>query len=277
MLLSWPRRRVIGCVLLFGFVAGCVSFHRYRPVGVLVRDAETKQPIASATVRVSYSMGPSPMAPSGPPGQTGADGLVRLPAALFGDGLTLEATAAGYQSENRDVSLTAIERIEPPPLFGKAKERPADFVVEMYAQPAFSVELILPIAYRGLVKVEVQARDDVPLPAGQRCFRYEVSPAGEVQVRGPAVIRRVFPPSFRARYENGEELPGEMSVTKLGFRWLKQEGGKQYFVVGTENEYDGYRRDLQSDAAGSEGRSSPDGKAGGRGGRHRHSDDSSSP
>jgi hypothetical protein len=248
--------------------------HRYRPVAVLVRDAETKQPIATAEVRISYPFAGSAFVPSIATASTGSDGQARLQAAPFGDGLTLEAKAGGYLPETRDLSVLAIERLEPARLFEATERRPADFVVDLYAEPAFSVELVVPSAYRGLIKADVQIDDVAPIAARQRCFRYQVSQLGEVEVKGPALLRRIFPPTFRARYVDGKVLDGEMSLTRVGFRWVQQEGNKHYFVVGTQPEYDSFRRNLVSESSPSEGRSQESGKTGKGGGRHRRGTDS---
>ena len=67
---------------------------------------------------------------------------------------------------------------------------------------------------------------------------------GVVQVQGPPLLRRVFPPSYHARYPDGTPLGLDMDIQKVGFRWLKSEGNDHYFVVGTQPEYDDFRRHL---------------------------------
>jgi hypothetical protein len=71
---------------LLAVAPGCQAFHSYRPVPVLVRDAESKQPIPGAHVRISYPlMEPAYAPPADSSGPTGADGVARLRAAPYGE------------------------------------------------------------------------------------------------------------------------------------------------------------------------------------------------
>jgi hypothetical protein len=229
-------------VCLLAFMAGCQVLYRYRPVPVLVRDAETKKPIADAEVHLSYPLSRDSLAPFDSSERTGPDGIAHLRAAPYGDfGVRLDASAPGYMAEQQNISTEKIQKIEPAHFFETAERRPPECVVEMYAEPRFTVELIVPAGYRGLIKAEVQIQDDIPVPPGQRCFRYEVAD-GFVQVKGPGVLRRIPPPEYHARYADGTPLANEMTLLKVGFRWLRGEGKEHYFVVGTQPEYDMQRR-----------------------------------
>jgi hypothetical protein len=42
----------------------------------------------------------------------------------------------------------------------------------------------------------------------------------------------------------------KMDLMTVGFRWLKRDGDDNYFVVGTRNEYDQFRRRLAPNEAG---------------------------
>jgi len=224
--------------VLLACAAGCQVMYRYRPVPVLVRDAETKKPIADAEVHLTYPLSRDSLAPFDSSERSGADGIARLRAAPYGDfGVRLEASAAGYMTEEQTISTEFIHNIKPPHPFEAVEHRPSECVIEMYAEPRFSVELIVPVDYRGLVKAELQIEDDLPVPAGQRCFRYEMTD-GVVRIKGPAVLRRICPPEYHARYANGTPVPSEMTIFKVGFRWLRGEGPEHYFVVGTQPEYD---------------------------------------
>ena len=132
----------------------------------------------------------------------------------------------------------------------------------MYAAPGPTVELVVPVGFRGLVRVETRIQDDLPFPAGQRCFRYDVAPSGVVQVTGPAPFRRV--PTFRACYADGTPLAADAPDLDVGFRWVKSENGFEFSMVGTRTECDSLRR-----APDAGGRSSDGDKAQGRGRRGR--------
>jgi hypothetical protein len=274
----WPAGCLLYPVLLLATAPGCQTLYRYRPVPVLVRDAETKQPLPGAEVRIWYPLTRPDFAPFDSCGVTGQDGIARLRAAPYGEyGIRVDAAAPGYLSDGVDVTATALQKVEPAGWLEATEQRPAAFTVELYAEPAFAVELVVPVGYRGLVKAEVLVREDVPCPAGQRCFRYEVSPSGAVQVTIPPLLRSIFPPAYRARYADGTALGGDMDAVKVGFRWLKTDGKEQCFVVGTRTEYESFARDLLPERA-EEGSRKPDGqKGGGRGGRSRRGNPSPSP
>jgi len=199
----------------------------------------------------------------------GGDGVARLSAAPCGDiGVEVGASAAGYLSESLDLTTGAVAKLQPAGWFETVAQRPADFVVEMYSGPEFTVELVLPTGYRGLVRADVLVQDGATPTPGERCFRYDVPPSGEVVVVGPPQLRRVFPAGFHARYADGTPLGPEMDEAKVGFRWLKQDGRTNVFVVGTKPEFDGYCKGLAQDAPAAKAQSSDGSKGGGgRGGR----------
>jgi hypothetical protein len=254
--------------------SGCQTFLAQRPLAVEVRDAETKKPIAAAQVRVSYPHDRPAWAPADMTVKTQDDGIARLSAVLYGeDALAVETTAKGYLSEEIQIGAISLKEIEPAHWLEGTDHRRPNFVVDLYAEPQFTVELVLPLGYHGLVQVHVRIDDSMSLSAGQRCLRFEVPPSGVVQAQGPAPLRRVFPPSYRARYSDGPMLGIEMDIQKVGFRWLKSEGDDHYFVVGTQPEYDTCRRNSVSEQDSTGRRSSDTSKAGGRGGRHRSRSD----
>ena len=236
-------RCLLCLVFLLALIPGCQVLYRYRPVPVLVRDAETKKPIANAEVHLSYPLSRDSLAPFDSSERTGSDGVAHLRAAPYGDfGVRVEASAAGYMTDQKEVSTESIQRLEPAHPFEETTRREPQVVVEMYSEPRFAVELIVPPGYRGPIKVEIEPQEDVAVPAGQRCFRYEVVD-GFVRIKGPAlVLRRVYPSDYRARYADGTPLTGEMTLLKVGFRWLRGRDNEQYFVVGTQPEYDMQRR-----------------------------------
>jgi len=257
-----------GLVFLLALASGCQILYRYRPVPVLVRDAETKQPIAHADVHLSYPLSRDSLAPFDSVERTGADGIAHLRAAPYGDfGVRIEASAPGYLSDQISVSTEAIQHIEPAHFFEEAERRKPVFVVEMYSEPRFTVELVVPPGYRGRIRAEIEPRDDMAVPPHQRAFRYEVVD-GFVCIKGPSlVLRRVYPSDYRACYADGAPLTGEMTLQKVGFRWLGGQDKEQYFVVGTQPEYDMERRCVADEEPYSRQPAAPGAPRGGR--RHR--------
>jgi hypothetical protein len=254
---------------LFLLVAapGCQAFHMYRPVVIRAQDAETKKPIPGAEVHLTYPLALSSSGPWEPVGTTGDDGTVRLKAAPYGEaGILLDVAAPGYMTEQKSYPVEAVKVIEPSYPFESDRQRPVNFVVEMYAGPAPAVELVLPAGYRGTVRAAVRVQDDAPFTPGQRVFSYAVPPSGDVQVTGPPLLRRVHTPDFRARYADGPELSRQAKDDEIGFWCLKTEGATEYFVVGTRAEFEELRRSESADE-GKPNRSSGGGKGGGRGSR----------
>jgi hypothetical protein len=265
--LHWSVLSWAFAILQLGLGAGCQSFQSSRPFPVLLRDADTKTPVSGAQVSVSYPVSRSPLAPSESSAATSDDGIARLWVAPFGDGFAMRAAAQGYLAEDKDVAVTTIEKIAPVRLFESAEQRPPTMIIDLYREPAFSVELTIPLSYRGIIKADIDLRDGVPCPPGQRCFTYAVSPSGEVSVVGPSLLRRVPPHNYHARYADGTPLDTEMGLAKVGFRWLKQEGKQHYYVVGTQPEYEAFARELVKEES-SHHRSGDPGEGNRRGGRH---------
>jgi hypothetical protein len=249
--------------------SGCQTFFARRPLAVQVRDAETKKPIAAAEVRISYAHDRPAWAPPDTTVKTQDDGIARLWAVLYGeDVVAVESTANGYISEEMQIGALGLKDLEPAHWFEVSDPHRVNFVMDLYAEPQFTVELVLPPGYRGVVQAHVRIDEAMSWTAGQRCFRYEVPSTGDVQIQGPPPLRRVFPPSYSARYSDGATLSINMDIQKVGFRWLKSEGNDHYFVVGTQPEYDAFRRHFVSAPADTGSHSSNNSKTGGRGSRH---------
>jgi hypothetical protein len=267
MRLRWLSGCLIGPVLLLAFAPGCQALHRYRSVAILATDAETHKPIPGAEVRISYPLTQPHLAPWDSAGTTGDDGIARLRAAPYGDaGILVEVHAKGYLFEQKNLSVADVQALEPVPLLGHAEQRPAPFVLELFAAPRPSVELVVPTGFRGLVKVAVQVKDDAPQSPGQRTFRYLVPPSGDVLVTGPPLLRRVFVVDFGASYADGTPLPRSAKGEEPAFWWTQYRNGYDFFLVGTWNEYAELRRDLEKEGAGP-GRTPQAGKGQGKG-RH---------
>lgn len=276
----WNRRLVRALLLLTAIVApGCQAFYAYRPVAIQVQDAETKQPIPGAAVRISYPLVQPSQTPYEVEGATGADGIAHLRAAPYGPaGVLVEVSGKNYLLDQKTVPVTTIEAIKPAGWFEKVEKRPATVTLELYAAPRPVVELVLPAGFRGPIKAEVQVRADAPSTAGQRLFRYGVTTAGIVQVSGPALVERVLPLDYQAITADGTRLTREAKGLAMGFYAVKSEGRRLTFFVGTRAEYDALRRAELQDG-GSGGRPSLGRGSGGGGGRHggRHGQQATDP
>ncbi len=266
------RRRLNGCVcfLVLALAPGCQTLYAYRPIGILVCDAETKQPIPDAVVHISYPLVHASKAPYESIGSTAPDGVVRLQAAPFGPaGVLAEVTGKGYLFEQRTLSLGTVEALKPAGWFEKVEKRPVDLVIELYAEPRPTVELKLPPGFRGPIKGRLTVRPDVPSTPGLRTFRFDVTPAGTVEIDGPALLGHVTPFDYQAVSADGKQLLREPQGFDLGFWTLNSDGPHLNFFVGSRAEYETLRRAaLQGD--GTPGRPKMGG-GGGSGTRHNRS------
>jgi hypothetical protein len=256
-----PAQCVIALATLY-LLVGC-SMYRSRDVGVTVRDAETHEPIPNAVVQISHHH----LAGDAISEKTDGSGIARVSFKPASDESTMiEASAPGHMTEFQVVGDTTIANIPPAPLFGSPEARSADFTVDLYAGPAFGVELVVPQGYRGLLKVDLNFRDDVPVPKGQRVFSFEASANGQVKGTGPGLLRRVSASSYTARYTDGTPIGEKMDDTQVGIRWLKREEGAEVFVVGTKADFDQYRKDAGLNNTPTQSTDSSK-RGGGRGGR----------
>jgi hypothetical protein len=257
-------RRLIYGALLLALAPGCQVFRSGQTVSVLAVDAETKKPISGADVRISYPLTPAYRAPAESSGKTGEDGSAIVQAAATEEGLALEATAPGYLYEQKSLAGDVVPAPKSFFPFRAPEPHIAPLVMELYAQPGPIIDLVLPLGYRGVVRVAVEPRDNVPCPPGLRRFRFEVPPSGEVQVIGPALLRRT--PVIAASYANGVSLNPQAKDGEIGFLWVKSDGACEVYVVGTSIERDSLRRSDHKDRMN---QSSDNGqKSGGRKGRH---------
>jgi hypothetical protein len=270
----WNHRSV-RCLLypvcLLALASGCEALHGYRPVAVLVRDAETKKPIAATEVRISYPCATGTFVPQDSTGTTGDDGIARLRAAPYGElALRLDGTAKGYLSDGINLPLEGIKAIETAHWGEKVEQRPVNFVLELYAEPGPTVELVVPVGYHGLVKADVLVGEDAPCPSGQRCFSSAVPPSGVVQVALPSWCRRFGQPDFVLKSADGALLGNQPRPTEVGSWWLKRDGTTHVFLIGTQWELDAYRREAAREAG--ESLFSVGGKSGSR--HHRRGEQS---
>lgn len=221
------RALIILALLAPAGVSGCGFVHSYRTVNVHVIDAETRQPIAGADVELSYLTMLDPFAPWPSSGRTAPDGIARLRATPF-HSIHMRAKAEGYQWEDRSVTSAIIEAIN------KKEHTQPDVVFEMYAEPRATVELVVPVGYRGVIRTEFVRDEGYGLP-GQRQFSYPVPESGIVQVRGPRMLTLTWTQT-KARYADGTSLdrfPGEAEV---GFCWIQSDGDANFYVVGTKRD-----------------------------------------
>ena len=262
MRIGRPTLLLAHAALLLALGSGCQALQPYRPVLVLARDAETRQPIAGASVRVSNPGARPSVGPDTSSGVTGADGVAHLRALPRDEaGLVVEAASEGYLYEAKTLTAEAMRSIPQGRPFGMVDQSPPAVVLEMYAEPRPTVELVVPAGYRGLVKAEVRVHEDAHAQdersaarwweladakahGPQRLFRYEVGPSGVVQATGPPLL--LHDPDFRVRYADGTPATWQATDSPLGFWRLRSEGACQCLLVGTAGDYEALRHSGQA-------------------------------
>jgi hypothetical protein len=213
--------------------SGCHSLQTQPPVDVQVRDAETKAPIDGAQVRVWRSAIHSVVNS----GTTGPDGMAHLPAPPIEDSpLFFEAMARGY-----------LPRQSGQPV----EQTPSGVILEMYAEPRPSLELVVPTGYRGVVKATVRVQSDLANKPAQRQFSFPVPPSGVVAVVLPPVFLKGITPDIRFRYADGTPLLRDAKDFEVGCRWLKADPESEFvFAIGTQWEADEIRRAMKKADSG---------------------------
>jgi hypothetical protein len=224
--------RLLRIALMSLAFTGCRLTRPDPATGVLVRDAETGQPVPAAVVRVSNFVPTSGTRAPDASAPTGADGLawVRVPA-TENESAIVAVSADGY--------LPAVISLRNN---GPGADPGSRHVAEVFAGPRPTVELVLPKDYRGPIRVEVVPGDGPTTDPGLRTFRYDVPAAGLVRVEGPPVLRLLLKQDIRAVYADGSELSRNGHELDVAFRWVRSVAGGEEFVVGSKADWLAARR-----------------------------------
>jgi uncharacterized membrane protein YgcG len=269
-----PARQIANqsiCLFIAFVAGGCQTLSRDRPIGVEVVDAETKKPVPGAQVKITYPMSQTGVSLQQSTVAAGSDGVAHVKVASTSDfGIILDASADGYLHDDLNVSSASVQRISPAGMFENPDHRAANYRLELYSVPDFSIELIVPLGYHGVVRAKTKFEKDVAFPARQRRFRFEVAKSGTVELAGPAVLRQILPVDYVASFPDGNSLSKIPDDLTVGLKYWKMDGAEQLFVVGTKAEIDGFVRSSSAPSMESSTRSSGGrGNGSGSGGKRR--------
>jgi hypothetical protein len=261
------RCRLIWLVFLLPAAPGCLFAHRPPLVPIQVVDAETRQPIPGAHVRLWRPESPDASLGQESEAPTGTDGIARVRARTDNEmSVAIEVSAAGYLPADVDLPGAKLDANDP-----NEKVR-SGTTVALFAGPRPTVDFVLPAGFRGLLKADLRMQD-APAQANQRVFSGIARSDGKVVIAGSPVLSSGLGPVYRARFSDNQSLTLEPKEHETGLRFLKSEGDTRYFVVGTLEDWKSFRKSMNTDPPGSRssgGRGTGGGgggRGGGRGGR----------
>ena len=181
---------------------GCLTIYGYRDVEVTVTDAETGEPVPGATVTVGYIKGMLDLnTPKPSSGTTGATGLARVRVAKLDSRTGLTAEGPGYlQGHLRRFDDT----------IGKPQ-------VALYRAPEARLVIVLPVGYRGLVKVErVPVPQAVPVTPGKRELRFTLGAGALIRIEATPLIEDHIWRDFQFEDFEGRRIPIDARHTPAG-------------------------------------------------------------
>ena len=246
-------------VLIVTVLAGCHGFSLGRPVTVLVRDAETKAPIKAAEVQIASASGHLPTITAA---TTGDNGIARVKVNPSADiAYMVEASANGYFSEEEDISVETLREISPAKSIHSGANEPPTLILEMFAGPRPTVDLIVPMGFRGVLRAQVRGRDDAPYPPGQRPSVIPCRLAAWWRSLDRPFSGMASLPTFALASPMGLRCPATRRTTTSVCAGCG-EGDDQVFFVGTRVDWADYCHSLEP----YEPRGSSGGKKGGAAG-----------
>jgi hypothetical protein len=229
------RLAIVPLVLVSIQSSGCGLFNEYRPMHVMVRDAETKEPIAGVEItgmatRMLDVFGPIP-----PHGTTDASGQATLSAGLD-RGLDLIFEADGYLRKNINSSITA-EDVQSLP---KAEDPSRiDLLINLERDPKATFVLIVPNHYRGLLRIRFEPTEGIEV-AQKATYLVPVGPDGRAVVRLPkAICRKEGERNVAAREVSGKHVKWEHHCSepeKIGLRWVHSTEDTELYIIGSGKE-----------------------------------------
>jgi hypothetical protein len=227
--------------------AGCGLSHEYRPMRVLVRDAETKEPVPGAEVEGWYFTMLDVFGPFRPEGVTDANGVTTL---WVGPdrGFTLRVDEPGYLMTDADKDHRYFLTL---PKKGGPNDDPRriDHVIDLPPSPKPTFVVVVPKGYRGLLRVRFEPTEDASFTP-QRTYIVRADQDGRVVVRVPkSVYLTEHGREIAARERDGAKVPWDARCPRseeVALRHLGSTEDTELCLIGTGPEAEAiYKRILR--------------------------------
>ncbi|MEO2091893.1 MAG: hypothetical protein ABGY75_20770 [Gemmataceae bacterium] len=224
------RAPVLWIGLIASSLTGCGLFHEYRPMRVLVRDAETKQPLPGAEIEGMNMVMLDVFGPSSPHGTTDASGVATL---KIGPerGFDLRVDEPGYEMTDHREESSYFNTL---PKRGGPGDDPKriDVVMDLPRRHGTTVVVVVPDGYRGLVRVKFEPTDDPPDPT-KHVYTAVADASGRAVVRVPEIS---LSRDIAARYRNGKKVPWDANSPnsdRVAIRHLADTLDTSLYLIGT--------------------------------------------
>jgi hypothetical protein len=247
------RFAALAAVASLGFT-GCGLFHEYRPMRVLVRDAETKQPIPGAHVDGWYSTMLDVFGPTAPRGVTGPDGVATL---WIGPdrGFTLRVEEPGYLMTDAHEGVGhGHQYFYTLPKKGDSGDDPRriDCTIDLPPDPKPTFVLVVPKGYRGLLRIKFEPAEAAEVST-QRAYPITVGRDGRAVVRLPKSIwLKDGGRNIAACETDGKRIPWACDENEERVRlftvWNTED--TELYLIGTAPERAAYRDRIHPKQAG---------------------------
>jgi hypothetical protein len=178
---SIKQRLAVAMLVCLGWLNfGC---YRYHAASITVFDAETDKNIEGAHIRTEYNRALLHQGPRTSHGVTNQNGFTRIEVADDPLGTGIDVSKEGYLERGMMIYPEGKPAVTDFPGTTHRKWPYDSLRVGLYAKPYPQVMLVLPNAYRGLLRIaEGGKARDLPCPPGKRLFEFAVDPAKTTSV-----------------------------------------------------------------------------------------------
>ncbi|OWK36529.1 hypothetical protein [Fimbriiglobus ruber] len=201
---------------------------------LLVRDAETKRPVAGVEVEGHLLKFMDLAPPKQPKGATDADGIATLWVCQE-RWLNVNTYYDGFVQADQPIQYNPKDFERLPKRGEPTAAGRIDHIVELKPHPSPTFVLIVPEGYRGMLRVRFEVDDNVAV-ARQRFYPVPVDKSGLAVVRYPkAICGQGGKRNILVRTVNGKRVPEGYTreAEEIGLRWVHNTEDTELYLIGT--------------------------------------------